>query len=126
MLGGIRRILALFAAVSAATAVVSLVAALAVGSAAVGRALATGFYIVGAFFLLAAVAVGARGPVRPKDAAEREPAMSLFGLGVGFRGLRPATGEERREGVALTALFLALGVALIIFGVVADSAVELV
>ena len=125
MLGGIRRILVLVAAVSAGTAVVSLLGALAVGAAA-GTALATGFYVVGAFFLLAGIAVGARGPVRPKGAGEREPAMSLFGLGIGFRGLRPATAEERREGVAITALFLALGVSLIIFGIVADSAVELV
>ena len=125
MAGGIRRILALVAAVSTATVVLSLVAGLAVG-AAVGRAVATGCYVVGAFFLLAGVAIGSRGPVRPKPATDREPALTLFGLGVGARGVRPATDEERRDAIALTWVFLALGLALIVFGVLADSAVELI
>ena len=125
MLGGIRRIVGVVVAVSVTTAVLSLLAGLAVG-AALGPSVATGFYLVGAFFLVAGVAVGARGPVRPKAPDEQNPPLTLFGLGIGFRGLRAATDEERRESVALTWLFLGLGVALIAFGVVADSGVELV
>jgi hypothetical protein len=116
--------LLLVALVSGATAVVSLLAGLAVG-AAVGRSIATGFYLVGAFFLLAGVASGIRGPFRAKDAREPDGPLSMFGIGVTARGVRAATGSERRDAVATATLFLALGFALIVAGVVADSTVEL-
>jgi uncharacterized membrane protein HdeD (DUF308 family) len=124
VLAGIRRLLLLVGGVSAAIAVVSLLAGAAFGGDP-ARALATGFYLGGTFFLLAGVAVGLRGPVRAKTGDERDAAFSLFGVGIGARGVRAATHDERREGAVLAWLFLALGLVLIVFGVLADSTVDL-
>ena len=103
MLAGLRRLFALVLAVSAAIVLVAVLAG-----------------------LVAGVAAGARGPMRPSRSSDEAPKMALFGLGVAARGRRPATAEERREGTALAGLFLVLGIAFIIFGILADSAIDLV
>ena len=116
--------LTLVAGVSAATLVMSLLAGLALG-AGVGRSIATGFYIVGAFFIVVGVFSGIRGPVRPAKNDEDGAAVGLFGIGLAARGVRAATAVERQDALVTAVLFLALGVTLIIFGVLADSTVEL-
>ena len=63
MRAGIRRILAILGGVSALTLVVSLLAGLALGSAP-GASIATGFYLMGAFFIVVGVFSGIRGPGR--------------------------------------------------------------
>lgn len=125
MLAGLRRLFALVLAVSAATVLVAVLAGLVAGSDPL-RAVAIAFYLVGSLALLAGVAAGARGPMRPTRSSDEAPKMALFGLGVAARGMRPATVDERREGTALAGLFLVLGIALIVFGILADSAIDLV
>jgi hypothetical protein len=124
VLAGLRRLLLLVFAVSSATLAVGLLAGLAFGSDP-WRAVSTGFYLVGSFLLLAGVAVGARGPMRPTKTSDA-PKTSMLGLGVSARGMRAATAEERREGTALAWLFLMLGAVLIVFGILADGGIELV
>ena len=124
MIAGIRRGLLIFGAIAVPTAVVSLLLGLATGTA-VQRALATGFYIVGAMLMLLGVLSGARGPLRAAPAGDAGDASPLFGMGLGRRRLRTATGEERREAVFGALLFLVLGLILVALGAVAEAGIEL-
>lgn len=124
VIAGIRRGLLILAAIAVPTAVVSLLLGLAAGTA-VQRALATGFYVVGAMLMLVGVLSGARGPLRaapPGDGGDESP---LFGMGLGRRRLRKATDEERREAVFGAMLFLFLGLVLVALGAVADAEIKL-
>jgi len=124
VIAGIRRGLLILAAIAAPTAVVSLLLGLAAGTA-VQRALATGFYVVGAMLMVAGVLSGARGPLRAAPPGDAGDASPLFGMGLGRRRLRKATDEERRETVFGAMLFLVLGLMLVALGVVADAENEL-
>jgi hypothetical protein len=85
------------------------------------RSLSVGFYVVGAFLLVAGFFMGNRGPARLRgEPGEEGP----WGLGR-RRGVRMATPEERRDSIANTAIFVTLGLALIIVGVIADSRYDL-
>jgi len=120
-----KRIVALVAVVAGITALVSLVVGLLLG-ADVARSLATGFYVVGCFLIVLGFFAGVRGPLRPRTPAggeERDAVGGLFGIGVSARGVRRATSEERADALATTWLFLAIGVALVALGVVADPRV---
>lgn len=123
MLAGIRRALLILLAIAAPTAVFSLLLGLAAGTP-VSRALATGFYLVGASIMVVGILSGVRGPVRATGTGDADPA-SLFGLGFGRRRLRKATDEERQDARSTAVLFLVLGLALVALGVVADAEVEL-
>lgn len=112
----LRRFAVLLVATSALTAAASLLLGLAFGSSA-ARALSLGFYLVGAFLLVAGFFMGNRGPVRLKG----EPgAEGLWGFGTGRR-VRWATPDEREEAINLSAIFVVLGFALILVGVAADN-----
>jgi hypothetical protein len=124
VLAGLRRLLAIVTAIVVTTVLVSVLAGLALG-AGVRHSIATGLYLMGSFLLLAGVLSGARGPLRPRG-GESDTAFSLFGIGLGSRGARAATTDERRDARATAVLFLGVGLALIVAGVVADSTVELV
>src|ERR687885_146157 len=102
-----RRFFLLLVGIAGTTAVLSLV-----GGASLGRALAVGFYLVGCFLLIAGFFIGNRGPVRPKGVGPM-----LFGS----RIMRWATPLEREETINESALFVALGFALILIGVAVDS-----
>src|ERR671931_1068707 len=106
-----RRFFVLLGALAGATAVLSLVGGL-LGGVSVGRALAVGFYLVGSFLLIAGFFIGNRGPVRPKGTG---PML------LGSRIMRWATPLEREETLNESALFVALGFALILIGVAVDS-----
>ena len=110
-----RRFALLLAGTAGGTAVLSLMLGLALGSS-VSRSLSVGFYIVGAFLLIFGFFVGNRGPVRVKG----DPGFGMFGF---FRNrqLRWATGSEQFESLSLSVVFVALGVVLIILGIVADT-----
>ena len=90
------------------------------------RSAATGLYIVGCFLLVLGVFNGLRGPVRPKGADEEgEVTGGLLGMGIFAGGIRTASADERADARATTWLFLALGVAMIVAGVLVDPRTEL-
>ncbi len=112
----LRRLVMLFALSSGLTVVTSLLLGLAFGASA-ARSLSLGFYVVGAFLLISGFFMGNRGPVRLKG----EPgAEGVWGFGSGRR-VRWATKDEREEAINLSAVFVVLGLALILVGVAADS-----
>jgi uncharacterized membrane protein HdeD (DUF308 family) len=108
----LRRFLKLFAGAVAFTAVVSVVLGLLFGGS-LGRALTIGFYLGGCFLIVIGFFLGNRGPVRQKD----ERGTLLFGP----RYVRWATPEEREEALSSSAVFVVLGFALIVIGVLADT-----
>lgn len=113
--GAARRIAILFGVAIVVIALTSLVLGLLLGSS-LSRAVSLGFYLVGSFFLVAAFFTGVRGPIRLRgDPGDEGP----WGLGR-KRGVRTATPEERKESHANTAIFVSLGLALIVVGVAAD------
>ena len=107
----LRRFGVLLAGVAGVTGLLSILGGL-VGGGSVGRAVAIGFYLVGSFMLIAGFFIGNRGPVRPKGTGPM-----LFGS----RIMRWATPLEREESLNESALFVALGFALILIGVAVDS-----
>ena len=111
----LRRFLVLLGACAGITFAGSVGLGLAFG-ASFSRAVSIGFYLVGSFLLLAGFFVGNRGPVRPKGQGP-----SLFGA----RFMRWATPLEREESLNESAVYVALGFALILIGVLADSRARL-
>ena len=114
-----RRFGLLLVGMAGGTALFSLLIGLAAG-ASVSRSISLGFYIVGSFLLIAGFFVGNRGPVRVKG----DPGVGVFGI---FRNrrLRWASGSEQLESLSLSFVFVALGLVLIILGVVTDTRYEL-
>lgn len=121
----LRRFALLLAGVAAGTALVSLLIGLALGSA-IDRSVSVGLYLVGSFLLVAGFFAGNRGPARLRGREDETGAVAgMFGIGIAGRRLRWATPAERDEALAHSAVFVALGFALIILGVVADGRVRL-
>jgi hypothetical protein len=109
----LRRLAFLLAALVGGTALLSVPIGL-LGGASLSRSLSLGFYLVGCFLLVAAFFVGNRGPVRQKG-----PGAPLFGS----RFMRWATPLEREETLNESALYLVLGIVLILLGVATDTRV---
>ena len=109
---GVRRFLVILGGLAALTAAGAL-ALTAVGDWDANRALAVAFDIVGMFFLIAGFFVGNRGPVRLKGQAS-VPFL-------GDRKVRWATLNEREEAISDSAVFVAVGFAMILIGIVIDS-----
>ena len=101
----------LLAGIAGITGLLSVLGGL-LGGGSVDRAVAVGFYLVGSFMLIAGFFIGNRGPVRPKGVGP-----TFFGS----RIMRWATPLEREESLNESALFVALGFALILIGVAVDS-----
>jgi hypothetical protein len=121
-----RRIALIVGGVVAVTLVGSLVASLLVG-AGLERAVSTGLYVVGSFFLVLGFFSGVRGPTRPRSTEEgRGESGHVFGVGIAGRGARTATAEERKDARGTTWLFIFLGAALIVAGIVVDGRARLV
>jgi hypothetical protein len=111
-----RRLGILLGATIGGVAVASALAALALG-ASVWRSVSVGFYLVGSFLLVAGFFMANRGPTRLRGEPGEE---GVWGLGR-RRGVRMATAEERRDALANTAVFVTVGLTLILVGVIADS-----
>src|SRR5215210_7208233 len=118
MRAAIRRLVLLVALSSAITAAGSLALGLLVG-ASLGRALALGFYGLGCFLMVSGFFVGNRGPARVMSESAG-PSMLPF-PGFGERRLRWATPEEQNETIGNSAVFIVLGLIMIVIGVLVDS-----
>jgi len=108
---GVRRFVVILAVLSGVTAAVALLFT-ALGGWSADRVVSIGFDLVGVFFLAAGFFVGNRGPARLKGAS------ALF---FGAREVRWATTAEREEALSDSAVFIAVGVAMILIGIVVDS-----
>jgi hypothetical protein len=115
-----RRFLTLLGATVGVVAAGSVLVGVVLGTS-VWRSVSVGFYLVGSFLLVAGFFMGNRGPTRLRGEPGEE---GVWGLGR-KKGVRMATADERREALANTAIFVTLGVALIVVGVVADSRYDL-
>lgn len=111
-----RRFLLLLGGISGGVVVLAILAGLVLG-APLSRAISVGFYLVGAFLLVAGFFMGNRGPTRLRGEPGEE---GVWGLGR-RRGVRLATAEERADAVSATGVFITLGFILIVIGVIADS-----
>jgi hypothetical protein len=120
-----RRFALLLVATAGATSAFSLLVGLLLGSTA-SRSVSVGLYLVGCFLLVAGFFVGNRGPARLRGAEEAGAIGGMFGIGIGHARLRWATMEEREEAISNSAIFVVLGLALILLGVLADTRVTLV
>jgi Na+/melibiose symporter-like transporter len=123
MLAALRRLTFLVALASVLTTVASVLLGLLVG-ASLDRSVALGFYGLGCFLMVSGFFVGNRGPARVKSETA-EPSMLPL-LGFGGRRLRWATPEEQYETMNNSAVFIVLGLILVLIGVAVDSRQSLV
>jgi hypothetical protein len=123
--GAARRIVLLFGASIVVIAVVSALIGLALGGSA-SRSAATGLYLVGCFLVVLGVFAGVRGPLRPAGEPDEGDALgSLLGVGIFAKGVRQATSDERSDARATAWLFLAVGITMILVGIVLDPRTRL-
>jgi hypothetical protein len=120
LLSGLRRLAVLFVALFALTCVISL----AIGGLAhanLARAVADGFYVLGAVVLIGSFITGLRGPLRGDPGvgtteAER-PVPSPIGIGAFVpRAIRRTTLDERQDARRNSIALFLLGLAFILIG----------
>lgn len=114
---GFRRFFFILLGLAAATTLIALLLALLAGWN-IGRSVSLGFDLVGVFLLVVGFFVGNRGPVRLKG----EASVPLLGQ----RRVRWATLPEREETLSDSAVFVAVGLAMILIGIALDSRYQLV
>ena len=112
-----RRLLVMFCVTTSVTVLVSLGAGAIAGAGAM-RSVSVGLYLGGSFLIIAGFFFGNRGPARPKGAGGE--------LLLGPRDVRWATLQEREEAINDSAIFVLLGLVLILLGVIVDSRIALV
>lgn len=83
------------------------------------RSLVLGFYLMGCFLMVAGFFVANRGPTRVKS--ESPGPATPFGIFSGSRRLRWATRGEQDETINNSAVFVGLGVFLVVIGVLLDG-----
>ncbi|HVD48909.1 MAG TPA: hypothetical protein VNB50_02660 [Gaiellaceae bacterium] len=123
MLAALRRLVVLVAISSALTVAVSGLLGLLVG-ASLERAISLGFYGLGCFLMVSGFFVGNRGPARVKSEPVGPSMLPLPGFGA--RRLRWATKEEQSEAMSNSAVFILLGLILVVIGVLVDARHSLV
>lgn len=121
LIAAARRFAYLIALASAVTLAIGGLLALAMGSS-WQRAISLGFYGIGCFLLLAGFFVGNRGPARLKNEDDAPPLLMPF---FGTRTLRWATADEQGTTINDSAIFVALGLVLIMIGAVVDTRYDL-
>jgi hypothetical protein len=112
LVAGLRRFFTVLGAAAAVIGSFSFLAGLMAG-ADLSRSLALGYYLAGSILLIGGFFVGNRGPVR----AKRNQPIPLLGT----RFVRWATPDELDEAINTSAVYVSLGFALILVGVLADS-----
>lgn len=114
---GVRRFLIVVAVVVVITAFLSLAFGLLVGDS-VNRSLSVGFYLAASMSMLLGVFFGIRPPVRQEgDAGALGGLFGVFGSGP----VRFATPEEREDSLSSSAVFVVLGLVLVLCGLVCDG-----
>jgi hypothetical protein len=119
MVPALRRLAFAILICAGVTAAGSLVIGLLLG-ASLEHSLVLGFYLMGCFLMLAGFFVGNRGPTRVKSESPA-PSATPFGVFSGERRLRWATLNEQEETINSSAVFVGLGVVLVIIGVLLDG-----
>ena len=114
---GLRRISVLLAGVAAVTGSASLLLGLLAGWN-LNRAVSVGFDVVGVFLLVVGFFVGNRGPARLRGAG----AAPLLGP----RMARWATRSETEEALTDSAVFVFIGLVMVVIGIAIDSRYQLV
>lgn len=112
---GLRRLGILVAGAAAGTAAGSVILGAVMGVP-LQRALSVGFYVMGSFALVAGFFVGNRGPARGRAPTDGAPFAG--------RRLRWARPEEQMEAITTSALFVTVGIALILIGLAVDPRVR--
>jgi hypothetical protein len=112
LVAGLRRFFGVLGGAAAITGLLALVGGFLTG-ADVSRSLALGYYLAGSLLLIGGFFVGNRGPVR----AKRNQPIPLLGT----RFVRWATPDELDEAINTSAVYVSLGFALILLGILADS-----
>lgn len=88
------------------------------------RAVAVGFYAVGAAILIGSFVIGVRGPLRPESGEGKEgemhPPRGILGGGIFPRAVRRATGAERSDSKRNSIALFLLGIALVLIGTAFD------
>ena len=133
LLSALRRLAKITLLAVGVTVVVSLLIGLLIGSG-VDRALTLGFYFVGSFLLISGFFVGNRGPVRVRSEDHGEEGVASASAapmilpipGFSGRKLRWASQGEQNETINNSAVFIVLGLILILIGVIVDSRHSLV
>jgi hypothetical protein len=110
---GLARAAKLFLAAALASGAVALLVGLGLGAGA-ERALSVGWTCAGAFALLLGFLASSRGPTRSAESGNWAP-ISMRG-----RSLRWASRREQEESLGLSAVLVALGLLLIVLGVLVD------
>lgn len=123
MFAALRRLVLLVVGCSVATAALSALFGTLIG-ASLDRAIALGFYGLGCFLMVSGFFVGNRGPARVKSEATGWSMLPLPGMGE--RRLRWATLDEQNETINNSAIFIVLGLILVVIGVIVDSRHSLV
>ena len=118
MLAALRRLVLLVVLCSAVTVVGSVALGLLAGTS-LDRAISLGFYGLGCFLMVSGFFVGNRGPARVKSETAGWTMMPI--PGIGSRRLRWATLDEQNETINNSAVFIVLGVILVVIGVLVDS-----
>jgi hypothetical protein len=116
LLAAARRFSILLLGTAAATAVISLCVGFIAGLSP-DRAVSAGFYIAGCLLLVCGFFVGNRGPARPRG--EEGPPL------IGPRFMRWATPDEREDTLNTSAIFVTMGLILVVLGALVDSRVSL-
>jgi hypothetical protein len=119
-LGALRRFAIALAVVAAGATLLALVVA-AVLKQGLRRDLAVAFYLSGTGLLALALLLGTRPPVKFKDGVAGDAIPGLFD-----RGVRWASREEQDSALNVPALFVTLGLCLIVIGAALDPSRRLV
>jgi hypothetical protein len=113
--GALKRIAILVTIVVGGTALASLVLGALAGASAL-RALAVGFYAVGAAVLVGSFVIGVRGPLRPEWGEDQDGQIVNPNRGILPRSVRRATADERTESRRNSLGLFVFGMTLVLIG----------